>query len=70
MKKVNSLWIYFIMLSPKIQTSTFSILKQFGAHTVILPIQEIPASMLTIGKITEENLIFMSMIKNNALTGK
>ena len=59
-------WINLLEMS----ISTFSILKQYGALTLIQIMQEIIVSSLITGKILEGNLIFSITKKNNVLNGR
>jgi hypothetical protein len=75
-RRKKSLLIFCInslLIIKKINTQQISIcfiLRLFGAHIQMPSIQEMLVCMLIIGKILEENLIFLIMSENNALYGR
>ena len=68
-QKRNSQWIFWIS-SPQIQISTFSILRQYGVHTVTLLTLEMHVYMHITGKTLEESHISLSMKETSALSGR
>lgn len=62
--------LIFLISSRKTQISTFFILKRSGVLIVTQLMPEMPVFMLIIGRILEENHMYLNMRKSNAHNGR